>query len=233
VPGWFPTVLADAQEALNAAEESAALAAHRRAEASAAVATADATLAAVAAATATDRDALRAAEARATDARRTHVNAQRRLETAPRRQRRIVRHDHDLAERQLERAENYLANTRERTGPAVQRHHRAVVAQRHAGDELLTCEMVDRLDAMRPSVGEHRIRVRALNMWKHWADGHPIPDRTLRTVAAVLNQRGGLQRQLAAALPADVNQPARPPRPDVTRDMTASRSAGPDLGIER
>ena len=123
IPDWFPTVLADAQRALARRRRVAAVAAIRRAEATAAAATADATLADVAAATADDRDALRAAEARAVDARR-HAGAQHRLDTAPRRQRRTARHDLDVAEHQLERAENYLANTRQRTGPAVERHTR-------------------------------------------------------------------------------------------------------------
>ncbi len=233
VPDWFPTVLADAQRALAAAEESSVLAAIRRAEATAAVASADETLAEVAAATADDRDALRAAETRAVEARRNHVAAQRRLETAPRRQRRTARHDLDVADHQLERAENYLANTRERTGPAVERHNRAVAAQRDAHDELRTCDAIDRLDAMTPSIGEHRMRVRALDVWKEWADGHPVPDRTLRTVAAVLNQRAGLQRQLSASLPDDIQQPVRGPHPTAERDSIATRSSGPELGIER
>jgi hypothetical protein len=233
VPEWFATVLAEAQRALNAAEQSAALGAVRRAQATAAAATADATLVDVAAATADDRDALRAAESRAVEARRSHASAQRRLENAPRRQRRAVRQDVDLAERQLERAENYLANTRQRTGPSVERHNAAVIAQRDSREELRTCDTIDRLDAMTPSVGEHRMRVRALNVWKHWADGHPVPDESLRTVAAILNQQAGLPRQLAAALPDDVHQPVRRPNPAATRNLSVSRSAGPELGIER
>ena len=86
---------------------------------------------------------------------------------------------------------------------------------------------------MTPSVGEHRMRVRALTTWKHWADGHPVPDRSLRTVAAILNQRAGLQRQLAAALPDDVHQPVHRPNRADAQDLTASRSATPELGIER
>jgi conjugative relaxase-like TrwC/TraI family protein len=233
VPEWFPTVLAEAQRALNAAEQSAALGAVRRAEATAAVATADATLVDVSTATADDRDALRTAESRAVEARRSHASARRRLDTAPRRQRRTARHDVDLAERQLERAENYLANTRQRAGPAVERHNSAVIAQRDALEELRTCDTIDRLDATTPSVGEHRLRVRALNVWKHWADGHPVPDGSLRTVVAILNQRAGLQRQLAAVLPDDVHQPVRRHDPAATRDLPVSRSAGPELGIER
>ena len=126
VPEWFPTVLADAQRAPPSPPKTpAAAAAARRAEATAAVAAADATLADVAAATADDRDALRARRSprrRAPDATTPAHNVA--STTAPRRQRRTARHDLDVAERQLERAENYLASTRQRTGPAVERHTR-------------------------------------------------------------------------------------------------------------
>jgi hypothetical protein len=86
---------------------------------------------------------------------------------------------------------------------------------------------------MTPSVGEHRMRVRALGVWKQWADGDPVSDRSLRTVAAVLNQRAGLQRQLSASLPDDIQQPVRGPHPTAERDSIAARSSGPELGIER
>ena len=83
---------------------------------------------------------------------------------------------------------------------------------------------------MTPSVGQHRMRVRALTTWKQWADGHPVPDRNLRTVAAILNQRAGPQRQLATALP-DLGPPTRRPDPATMHDPTATRSAAPEVGI--
>jgi hypothetical protein len=98
---------------------------------------------------------------------------------------------------------------------------------------LRTCDTLGQLNTMTPSVGEHRMRVRALDVWKLWADGHPVPDRSLRSVAATLNQRAGLQRQLAAALPDDVQRPVHHPDRADAQDLTASRSAAPDLGIER
>src|SRR5215211_4132515 len=119
------------------------------------------------------------------------AGAQGRLATAPRRQRRTARRDHVEAERQLERAEGYPASTRQRTAPAVDRHTKAVINRREAHEALRTCETFDRLDAMAPTVGEHQMRVRALNTWKHWADGHPVPDGSLRTITAILNQRAG------------------------------------------
>jgi conjugative relaxase-like TrwC/TraI family protein len=232
VPAWFPTLLTEAQDALNVAQAAAAATEARRAEATTAIAAADAALADVAAATADDRDALRAAEARAVEARRNHASAQRRVETAPRRQRRAARNDLEIAKRRLERIENHLASTRQRTGPAIEVHSAAVTAQRDAREELRTCETLDRLDAMTPSVGEHRMRVRALTVWKDWADGQPVPDRALRTVAAILNQRAGPQRQLAAALPDDIQQPVHRPDADAP-DLTAARSSTPELSIER
>ena len=232
VPEWFPTVLAEAKRDLLAAEAHAASAAARRAQATATAVAADATLADVAAATADDRDALRAAETRASAARRTHAGAQRRLATAPRRQRRTARQDMVLAEHQLERAEDYLASTRQRFGHAVERHTRAVINLRDAQEEVRTCDTVDQLDAMTPTVGELRMRVRALNTWKEWADGHPVPDRFLRTAAAILNERAGLGRQLAGLLSDDVRRPIGRPDRGLHRP-SLTRSAGPELGIER
>ena len=220
-----------AQRDLHAAEDNAARTAARRADATVAVATADAALAQVAAATVDDRDAFRAAEARAVNARRTHAGAEGRLATGPRRERRGARHDLVVAERQLERAEDYLARTRQRTGPTVERHSRAVANQRDAHQELRTCDTVERLDAMTPSVGQHRTRVRALTTWKQWADGHPVPDRDLRTVAAILNQRAGPQHQLADSLPDALRPQTHRPDSGIMHDRTAARSAAPDLGI--
>ena len=84
------------------------------------------------------------------------------------------RNDLDVADRRLERVETSLATTRERTAPAIDLHHDAVTDQRDAHEALRTCDMLDRLDTMTPSVGEHRTHVRALEVWKHWADGHPV-----------------------------------------------------------
>jgi hypothetical protein len=84
---------------------------------------------------------------------------------------------------------------------------------------------------MMPSVGEHRMRVRALDTWKQWGDGHPVPDRSLRAVAGILNLRGRVQRQLAAALADDVRPLIRRPDPSTPPSPTAARSAAPELGI--
>jgi hypothetical protein len=73
IPDWFSIALADARRQLLDAQNSEAERSARRAEADAAVVTADTIAAGVAAATAPDRDALQNAEARAADARRRHT----------------------------------------------------------------------------------------------------------------------------------------------------------------
>ncbi len=176
IPDWFSTVLADAQHALLDAQTREAQRAARRAEATAAADLADTVLAQVATATAADRGALHHAEARAVDARRRHTATAHRLDTAPRRHHRTLRHELHIAEHQLDRAEDYLERTRQRTAPAIERHTQAVADQRDAHEHLRTCETIDRLDAMLPSVGEQRVHVQALTTWKHWAEGHDVPN---------------------------------------------------------
>ena len=55
-----------------------------------------------------------------------------------------------------------------------------------------------------PTVGEHRLRVQALNTWKRWAEGHDVANGDLPTTFAVLAHRPGLEQQLAAALRPDL-----------------------------
>ena len=153
------------------------------------------------AATAADRDALQHAESRAVDARRRHSAIDHQLDHAPRRQRRTLRNDLHVAEHQLERAETYLERTRQRAAPAVERHGQAVEDQRAARQRLRT---INRLDATPPVVGHHRLHVRALNTWKHWAEGHQVPDGVLRTTVAVLAQRRGPEQQLVIPLRHDL-----------------------------
>jgi conjugative relaxase-like TrwC/TraI family protein len=233
IPDWFPSVLAEAQRAVVNAEARKAQHSARRAQATAAAAHADSTLADMAAATAADRDALHHAEARAIEARRRHGAAQHRLGVAPRRLRRSLRRDVRVAGQQLERAEDYVARTRRRTAPGVERHAQAVGNQRDAHEDLRSCDIVDHLDAMLPSVGEQRLRVRALTTWQQWAEGHDVPDRALRDAIAVLGQRPGMGRQLGAALLEHLGHPADlGPRLAHHLDNRVMRIAQHDLGIE-
>ena len=89
---------------------------------------------------------------------------------------------------------------------------------------------------MTPSVGEHRIHVRALNTWKHWADGHDVPDGTLHTTFAVLAHRPGPERQLAAALRLALGTTtidgSESDRLTTPCETAAMRGSLPHLGIE-
>ena len=205
IPDWFPTVLANAQRALLDAETREAHRSARRTHGTAAAAHADAVLAEVAAATAADRDALHHAESRVVGARRRHAAAQHRLDTAPRRQRRSMRADVHIAQQQLDRAEDYLERTRQRTVPAIERHAQAAADRRNAHEQLRNCDTIDLLDAMLPSAGEHRRRVQALTTWQRWAQGHDLPDNALHSAFAVLAHQLGVERQLAAALRNDLH----------------------------
>jgi hypothetical protein len=115
-----------------------------------------------------------------------------------------VRRDLDIAQQQLERAENYLARARQRAAPAVERHNQAAANQRDALDQLRNCDTIDLLDGAAPTVGEQRLHVRALMAWQHWAHGHAVPDGTLRTAFAVLARQPGAEQQLADALGKDL-----------------------------
>jgi conjugative relaxase-like TrwC/TraI family protein len=233
IPDWFSTVLTDAQHALVDAQTREAQRAARRADATAAADLADTVLAEVATATAADRGALHHAEARAVDARRRHTAAAHRLDTAPRRHHRTMRHALRITEHQLDRAEDYLDRTRQRTAPAIERHTQAVAAQRDAREHLRACDTIDRLDAMLPSVGEQRAHLHALTTWRHWAEGHDVPNGTLHTAFAVLAQEPGPKQHLAAALHHDLgNTTADRGRVAAQHEPTPIRVARPDLGIE-
>ena len=125
IPDWFPSLLHDARNDLAVAEQRETARAAQRQRLLDAIAAADRTLDDVAAATAPDRDAYAHATARADDARRHHAAAQRRLDTAPRRARRSLRHELDVAERRLERADAYLERTRQRTEPSIEQYRLA------------------------------------------------------------------------------------------------------------
>ena len=158
--------------------------------------------------------------------------AQHRLDSAPRRHRRALRHELDEADHQLERAENYLARTRQRTGPAVEQHNHALATQRDAHDQLRNHDISDSLDAMLPTVGEHRLHVRSLTTWQHWAQGHDVPDPELHGAFVTLARQTGAERHLAATLRDQLATPHHAVRPTHHLDDPGARAAGRDLGIE-
>ena len=87
---------------------------------------------------------------------------------------------------------------------------------------------------MLPSVGAQRLHVHALTTWKHWAEGHDVPDRTLQAAFAVLAHRPGPEQHLAAALHHHLgNTTADRGRVATHHELTPMPVAPPDLGIER
>ncbi len=235
IPDWFDPVLAQARRALLGREAREVQRSTRRAHATVAATDADAVLTAAAAATAADRDALRCADASAAHARSRHAAAHNRLLTAPRRQRRPLRREVDVAQQQLDRANAYLERTRERTTHAVERHDQAVENWRAAHHELRNCDTIDRLDAMVPSVGEHRRHVQALTTWERWAQGHDVPIGALRTAFIDLAHRPGIERHLATTLAGIVVSPSTDRNPRVVRHADAAQvpNARQAMGVER
>ena len=132
IPDWFPALLDDARNDLAIAEEREIARAAQRQLLVDDCADAGRTLEDVAAATAPDRDAYAAAAARADDARRQLATAQHRLDAAPRRDRRNLRHDLAVAEHRQERADAYLERTLQRTAPSIERYRLAQAEQRDA-----------------------------------------------------------------------------------------------------
>jgi hypothetical protein len=232
IPEWFSSALENAHRTLRDAQTGEARRAQRQAEAHAALADADRVAADVAAATAADRDALQYAEARVADARRRQTAAAHQLDNAPRRQRRSLRGDLNVAEQQLERAEAYLARTQQRAAPAVERYAVAVENQRTARQHL---QAISQMDATPPVIGQHRLHIRALNTWKRWAEGHEVPDPALRTTVAVLAQKRGPEQQLVVPLGQDLaTRPVEPSARGLSREPdTRVHVQRQDFGIER
>ena len=206
IPDWFPPLLADARHRLAEAEAREAQRVQHRTEATTSARHADCNLAAVASATAPDRDALHYAITRAAAARQRYAAAQRKLDAAPRRERRSLRCDVELTQQQLDRAEGYLERTRQRTAPAAAQHARAVADQQVAHEHLRRCDIVEELGAAYPSAAGLRLRVDALATWQHWADGADIPTRKVRSVYELLRQSPGDERRLASVLPIGVEK---------------------------
>jgi len=87
---------------------------------------------------------------------------------------------------------------------------------------------------MLPSVGEHRLHVRALVTWQRWAQGHDLPNGTLHTTFAVLAQHTGVEQQLATALRNDLRGTPIDRGSCVAAhvDVPGVHVAQPDFGVE-
>jgi conjugative relaxase-like TrwC/TraI family protein len=234
VPEWFTPLLHEARLSLAAAEERHTARAAQRQRLVDAAAGADRATADVAAATAPDRDAHADAAARADVARRLHAAARGRLDAAPFRHRRSARHDLDIAERQLARAEDYLERTRQRTEPSLERYRHAQTRQRDAHDNLRHGHTADMLDAMQPSVDDHRRRVTALETWQRWATGGTVQHADLQQAVDTLINTQHSDRSLTMPLAHSLQQRAKHHHVELDtslRHELAAQPPGPELEL--
>ena len=172
--------------------------------------------------------------ARADDARRGHAVAQHRFAVVRRRGRRTARHDLEIAEQRLERADAYLERTRQRTEPAIGLYRQAQVQRREAHDNLHYHDTAGQLDAIQHPLDIHRRRVNALETWRHWATGHDVDYDLLRQAVDTLDRERGPHNLFATGL-ADVLQRWAHDngvdlRPQLSRNVTIGR-VGPELGL--
>ena len=114
----------------------------------------------------------------------------------------------------------------------MERYAAAVENQRTARQHV---QAVSQMDATPPVIGQHRLHIQALNTWKHWAEGHEVPDGALRTTAAVLAQKRGPEQQLVPPLRQDLaTRPIDPSARSFGREPDAhGHLQQPDFGIER
>ncbi len=203
IPDWFESLLIQARADLTDAETRRSERASRREQIVHAVAVAECKLRYVDAATTADRDAFDSAVRRADRAGRNHVAAQQQLDAAPRRSRRRVRHDVEVAEEQLERADAYLERTRQRTTCSTQQYDGARIDVEQARADLRQHDLAGRLDTSNSLVT--RRRVHGLETWQCWANGHDVQvsdlNAAVRTLSAARNVQSP-ERALARTLQA-------------------------------
>ena len=141
-------------------------------------------------ATAPQREALAIDTKRADQARWAHAAAQRHLDAIGIRGRRHARRDLDIAERVLDRANDILERTRQRTTPHLERYRAALRNVEHANSELRDHDLAHLLDPADHRVATLQRTVAALHTWQRWADGETIPTEQLTGAIQALTTRG-------------------------------------------
>ena len=188
----------------------------------------------VAAATAADRDAL---QSRRSPRRRRTATTDRR--SSPARQRAPPPTPQPSRRPRRRRATTRSSRDLPRTHPATSRPGSRAPRQppsRTSAPPRQHVQAVSQMDATPPVIGQHRLHIQALNTWKHWAEGHDVPDGALRTTAAVLAQQAragaaaGHHRSATTSRPRPVEPSAR----SLSREPDAHvHIQQPDFGIER
>ncbi|MBA3288251.1 MAG: relaxase domain-containing protein [Acidimicrobiia bacterium] len=186
VPEWLAGLLADARQALAAAEHTAESHAAERARRAAAVTAAEGDLADVDRATAPHRRMLAVDEKRADGASRDYAAAQRRLADSGRRGRRAARRELDIAEQVLDRATAIAQRTRRRAALDVEHYRVAVTNVDKTRTDLRHHDLATQLDAWSRRLPDLAYTVTALDTWQRWANGDTISVQQLRDTAEIL-----------------------------------------------
>jgi hypothetical protein len=177
-------------------------------------------------------DAIDAARSALDDAKQRRRHVERAINDGGWRERRNARRERPAAERDVAAAEHHLDVVTQQARPVLERR-----AQLYSERSDLVRDVRDfrvwrrQINNYYPTSELAEARHDALLTWKHWADGHPIATDRLATTADTLSTSHRPElRALAVPLTGWLTErglETRPHRPDV-----ATRSAGPELGIE-
>jgi hypothetical protein len=177
-------------------------------------------------------DAIDAARNALGDAKANRRQLERTINDGGWRERRNARRELPAAERDVTAAEQHLDHLTQQARPVLEqraqlRSERSDLVRDVRGFRTWRRQINNYYPTSELAEARHE----AVVTWKHWADGHPIAADRLTTTADTLSTSDRPElRALAVPLTAWVTEhglEARPHRPDV-----ATRSAGPELGIE-
>jgi hypothetical protein len=177
-------------------------------------------------------DAIDAARNGLDDAKQRRRRLERTINEGSWRERRDARRERPAVERDVTAAEHHLDNVTQQARPVLDER-----AQLYSERSDLVRDVRDfrtwrrQLNNYYATSELAEARHDALVTWKHWADGHTIAADRLATSAGTLNA-GNRPELRALAVPltdwlTERGLEPRPHRPDV-----ATRSAGPELGID-
>jgi uncharacterized coiled-coil DUF342 family protein len=177
-------------------------------------------------------DAIDIARSALDDAKQHRRQLERTINDGSWRERRNARHDLPAAGRDVTAAEHHLDDVTQQARPVLEQR-----AQLYSERSDLVRDVRDfrtwrrQINAYYPTSELAEARHDALLTWKHWADGHPIAPDELATTADTLTTSNRPElRALAAPLTGWLTERGLETRP---HDLdVATRSAGPELGIE-
>jgi hypothetical protein len=177
-------------------------------------------------------DAIDAARSALDEAKQHRRQLERTINEGSWRERRNARRELPGAERDVTAAEHHLDDVTQKARPVLDQR-----AQLYSERSDLVRDVRDfrvwrrQINNYYPTSELAEARHDALVTWKRWADGHPIAADRLATAVDTLNASDRPElRALAVPLTGWLTERGLEPRPH--RPDVATRSAGPELGIE-